>query len=694
MMGEMVFDAVRHSHSRLTSYRALASPAYISLKHADPILTAFELSHVLDKLMGMEKEYKNEYNKLSNQCKNYAVELLDLCRSTDEIGAILNGGDVSDDVNAVPSLTRVKLAIKYGQKRFIAHATCQQQLTSLWYSGVERIRHHRSFIMVLTVMVSFLLLPLASIVYLVAPNSKPSHSFEQIGRMMQTPYVKFLTHSGAYIFFLCLVFTATSRQGSGSPWLDIACKGIVKSLPDSVVYILILIFVIGMLLHESHQMWEDGPKEYIYDWWNWMDSTLIALYLAYYASPDTRLLQGQTTLCVTLYAYKYCATFNNVGERKDELCPVESLLLSCRSLRCTVDHELNNWTRCGSVDRCVDIDHLYAPRSRGEAVDMLSDINQLSDVFFALASLLSFARLAHLLPASEQLGPLLVSFGRMLHNVLQFSIIFLVVFVAFMCGLTSLYRVHQCENVHFTRLNHTVNHLFVARLDQTVNSLFWATFGMGDTKAAVIDKRYLGSRKDLISTHSTHHALTEVVGYGLFWAYITAVVLVMLNMLIAMMSNSFQEIYVGHSLDDSDVEWKFARAKLWIDFFEPGFTLPAPFNLLPNPQYLLHLLGWLRRRVLGCCPQKSATFQMTDIRRQNDTGDGPRNNQGQEYNVMITSFVLLSMSSYTITPKVLAAAQRDIEIARELSIKFSHMVTSRLPHPKRSNSWLSWRYIS
>ena len=56
--------------------------------------------------------------------------------------------------------------------QFIAHATCQQQLTSLWYSGVERIRHHRSSIMVLTVMVSFFLLPLASIVYLVAPNSK------------------------------------------------------------------------------------------------------------------------------------------------------------------------------------------------------------------------------------------------------------------------------------------------------------------------------------------------------------------------------------------------------------------------------------------------------------------------------------------------------------------------------------------
>ena len=61
--------------------------------------------------------FQNEYKKLSNQCKNYAVELLDFCRSTEEIAAILNGGDVSDDVDSTPSLTRVKLAIKYEQKQ-------------------------------------------------------------------------------------------------------------------------------------------------------------------------------------------------------------------------------------------------------------------------------------------------------------------------------------------------------------------------------------------------------------------------------------------------------------------------------------------------------------------------------------------------------------------------------------------------
>ena len=51
------------------------------------------------------------------------------------------------------------------------------------------------------------------------------------------------------------------------------------------------------------------------------------------------------------------------------------------------------------------------------------------------------------------------------------------------------------------------------RLDQTLNSLFWATFGMGDTSATLIDKRHLASNNKLVTTHSTHHPLTVIVGW-------------------------------------------------------------------------------------------------------------------------------------------------------------------------------------
>uniref|UniRef100_A0A4W5L8M3 Ion transport domain-containing protein n=1 Tax=Hucho hucho TaxID=62062 RepID=A0A4W5L8M3_9TELE len=70
-------------------------------------------------------------------------------------------------------------------------------------------------------------------------------------------------------------------------------------------------------------------------------------------------------------------------------------------------------------------------------------------------------------------------------------------------------------------------------------------------------------------------------------------VIVLLNMLIAMINNSFQEIE-----DDADVEWKFARAKLWFSYFEEGGTLPVPFNLVPSPKSIITLVLGLRNLML------------------------------------------------------------------------------------------------
>ena len=38
--------------------------------------------------------------------------------------------------------------------------------------------------------------------------------------------------------------------------------------------------------------------------------------------------------------------------------------------------------------------------------------------------------------------------------------------------------------------------------------------------------------------------------------------------------------------DNADVEWKFARTRVWLSFFEEGGTLPPPFNLIPSPKAL------------------------------------------------------------------------------------------------------------
>ena len=41
--------------------------------------------------------------------------------------------------------------------------------------------------------------------------------------------------------------------------------------------------------------------------------------------------------------------------------------------------------------------------------------------------------------------------------------------------------------------------------------------------------------------------------------------------------------------DDEDVEWKFARAQLYMDFIQEGGTLPPPLNIIPSPKSIARL---------------------------------------------------------------------------------------------------------
>ncbi|KAG8234933.1 hypothetical protein J437_LFUL013481 [Ladona fulva] len=90
-------DSLRYSLRRIHTYRALASPAWISLTSRDPILAAFKLSWELERLALVENEFKDTYLELSEQCKRYSCDLLEQCRSTEEVIAVLNRQSTSED---------------------------------------------------------------------------------------------------------------------------------------------------------------------------------------------------------------------------------------------------------------------------------------------------------------------------------------------------------------------------------------------------------------------------------------------------------------------------------------------------------------------------------------------------------------------------------------------------------------------
>ncbi|KAM7412719.1 hypothetical protein PAMA_020208 [Pampus argenteus] len=201
-------DSFCHSQSRINAYKGLASPAYLSLSNEDPVMAALELSNELAVLANIEKEFTNDYKKLSMQCKDFVVGLLDLCQNTEEVEAILNGDADScknTETFGRQNLIRLKLAIKYEVKKFVAHPNCQQQLLSIWYENLSGLRQQTIAVKILLVLGVVVGLPVLALVYWIAPSSK-------LGKLMCGPFLKFVAHAASFILFLCLlVLNAADR---------------------------------------------------------------------------------------------------------------------------------------------------------------------------------------------------------------------------------------------------------------------------------------------------------------------------------------------------------------------------------------------------------------------------------------------------------------------------------------------------
>ncbi|XP_061217839.1 short transient receptor potential channel 5 [Neopsephotus bourkii] len=496
-------DSLRHSRSRLNIYKALASPSLIALSSEDPILTAFRLGWELKELSKVENEFKAEYEELSQQCKRFAKDLLDQARSSRELEIILNHRDDQSeelDPQKCHDLAKLKVAIKYHQKEFVAQPNCQQLLATLWYDGFPGWRRKHWAVKLLTCVTIGLLFPVLSVAYLIAPKSR-------LGLFIKKPFIKFICHTGSYLTFLFMLLLASQHIVR----TDLHMQG----PPPTIVEWMILPWVLGFIWGEIKEMWDGGFNEYVHDWWNLMDFAMNSLYLA--------------TISLKIVAY---VKYNGSRPREE-------------------------W-------------EMWHPTLIAEAL-------------FAISNILSSLRLISLFTANSHLGPLQISLGRMLLDILKFLFIYCLVLLAFANGLNQLYFYYEtsaseepnnCKGIRCEKQNNAFSTLF-----ETLQSLFWSVFGLLNLYVTNVKAR---------------HEFTEFVGATMFGTYNVISLVVLLNMLIAMMNNSYQLI-----ADHADIEWKFARTKLWMSYFDEGATLPPPFNIVPSPKSVWYLCKWLHNHL---CP--------------------------------------------------------------------------------------------
>ncbi|CAN8012506.1 unnamed protein product, partial [Ixodes pacificus] len=322
---------------------------------------------------------------------------------------------------------------------------------------------------------------------------------------------------------------------------DITTK---RGASPSIVEWMILAWVIGLIWNEMKQLWDLGLIQYISDMWNIIDFITNSLYVA--------------TVALRLIVYL---------QVQDEIA-----------------------RNTGTA---------YLPREKWNPWDPIL----ISEGLFATANIFrhssflshrcSSLKLVYIFSVNPHLGPLQISLGRMVIDIVKFFFVYTLVLFAFACGMNQLlwyYADNERQLCHKLsresggssfKSDHGVCFTWrrFANLFESSQTLFWASFGLID-----LDNFEL----------SGIQSYTRFWGLLMFGSYCVINVVVLLNLLIAMMNHSYQMIS-----EHADVEWKFARCKLWMSYFEDGGTVPPPFNVIPTPKTLGYFLRWCYRKLCG-----------------------------------------------------------------------------------------------
>ncbi|XP_045143400.1 short transient receptor potential channel 1 isoform X2 [Echinops telfairi] len=263
---------------------------------------------------------------------------------------------------------------------------------------------------------------------------------------------------------------------------------------------------------------------------------------------------------------------------------------------------------------------------------------------FAFANVLSYLRLFFMYTTSSILGPLQISMGQMLQDFGKFLGMFLLVLFSFTIGLTQLYdkgytpkEQKDCVGIFCEQQSNDTFHSFIG----TCFALFWYIFSLAHV--AIFVTRF-----------SYGEELQSFVGAVIVGTYNVVVVIVLTKLLVAMLHKSFQLI-----ANHEDKEWKFARAKLWLSYFDDKCTLPPPFNIVPSPKTICYVISSLSKWI---CSHTSKGR----VKRQNSLKEWRNLKQKRDENYQKVMCCLVHRYLTSMRQKMQSTDQATVENLNEL----------------------------
>ncbi|EDO31100.1 predicted protein [Nematostella vectensis] len=193
---------------------------------------------------------------------------------------------------------------------------------------------------------------------------------------------------------------------------------------------------------------------------------------------------------------------------------------------------------------------------------------------YGINTLFLILRVSSVLELNRTTGPLQLALMRMLVDLWVIIVQFVVVILAFSFAITKVYFAQRSLAMGQTETNATYSGFCPLDggncLRKTTESLVWSLFGLTD-----------------LDSIATNNRAASTLAYYLYAIFLVICVVMLLNTLVALLNNTYEDIK-----SNSDTEWKYVRA-MYADQYNRCHPFPPPVNLITVPLSLL--LDRLRR---------------------------------------------------------------------------------------------------
>ncbi|VDN39760.1 unnamed protein product [Gongylonema pulchrum] len=151
--------------------------------------------------------------------------------------------------------------------------------------------------------------------------------------------------------------------------------------------------------------------------------------------------------------------------------------------------------------------------------------------------------------------------------------------LCFSLGVNTMYQAYTGNRVQTADGSVTQMKETYSSLGITFRNLYWSFYGY----LAPWDYQLIVGNAGP-NQEPTEHAITNYIGEVTIAAFHIAVVITLLNLMISMLVRTADDV-----LKNEDLEWKFTRCHIYLEYFEWYTAIPPPFNLLYNTASMIRM---------------------------------------------------------------------------------------------------------